>query len=543
MSVLRKLAKAENSADAYEIFETLCENPERTQRLALREILDENAECEFGREHAFADIADADAYRRNVPISVWDDYENYAERMGNGESDILFKGVPTAFISTSGTSGSPKLIPETSKGSLAKNVTDKLRSNFTFGAHPEIPRGKILPLVNASKIGITPAGIPYGTASGLTLKSAPPELLATCAYPLEVLNIEDSDASDYALLRFALASDVRIIIGNNLARMRKLAETAERHADRIIRDIENGTLDLPSEILREISAKIAPAIEPLPERARELRGILDSGRDFKPSEYWPNLKVVCCWLSGSVGSTVAAARGLFSDDTEYLDYGYGASEGKFNIPFSPGRSEGTLSIHAGFYEFLPEDADSAKNPVTLLAHQLEDGKRYRMILTNFAGLYRYDMKDIVQVVGFTGKTPNIVFVSKTGDIGNVAGEKLAGSTIANAARSVASTLDATLVHVEATPNASPPPRYEFRIELATNGVEPPPPAKFAEIMDAELRKDIGYGNKRRDNLLAPPTVEYMPDGWLESIYEAKGAEGSARAQIKLPIVVKERNSA
>ncbi|MCK5845522.1 MAG: GH3 auxin-responsive promoter family protein, partial [Victivallales bacterium] len=344
----------------------------------------------------------------------------------NGKMDLIFKGAPVAFISTSGTSGHPKLIPESENGALAKNVTDKLRRLFSFGAHPDILQGKILPLVNASTIGHTPCGIPFGTASGLTLKSAPPELLATSAYPISTLSIPDDDALDYVLTRFAIENDVRMIIGNNIARMAKLASIAAENAERMIADIKSGTIDIPEGQLGDSELELRNAATPNPDRARELRGILDSGRPFIPSEYWRDLKVVCCWLSGSVGASVRGVEKLFGENVDYLDYGYGASEGKFNIPSQPGESAGTLAIHAGFYEFIPIDSDSTESD-TLLAHQLVDGESYRMIVTNFSGLYRYDMKDIVKVRGFTGKTPNIVFVSKCGDIGNVAGEKLAGS--------------------------------------------------------------------------------------------------------------------
>ncbi|MCK5845497.1 MAG: GH3 auxin-responsive promoter family protein, partial [Victivallales bacterium] len=392
MKILDELSKL-GVKEAYERFERLCDDPEKTQSEFLNELLDRSADTEYGIKHGFAKIADTDSYRNQAPLTSWPDYEHYAERMGDGERDLLFPGSPIAFISTSGTSGKPKLIPESEEGALAKNITDKLRRNFTFGAHPDILQGKILPLVNASAIGETPAGIPCGTASGLTLKSAAPELLATSAYPIEVLSITDEDALDYVLTRFAVSADVRMIIGNNIARMDKLAKLAESEAERIISDIANGTIDMPNSRMNGLKRTVLKKTAPDPKRSRELRGILDSGRPFIPAEYWPNLRVVCCWLSGSVGTSVRGVKNLFSEKTEYLDYGYGASEGKFNIPRIPGKSSGTLAIHAGFYEFLPVDSDPASDAdKTILAHQLREGESYRLIVTNFSGLYRYDMK-------------------------------------------------------------------------------------------------------------------------------------------------------
>ncbi|MCP4295369.1 MAG: GH3 auxin-responsive promoter family protein, partial [Proteobacteria bacterium] len=392
-----------NITEAWDFFTDICKDPEKTQQEVLHSILRNAGGSSFAKKYEFADIADFDDYRSRVPVSEWDDYSDISLEMQNGKSDVLFKGQPSAFIITSGTSGTRKLIPETDLGSKAKSVTDSLRRCFTFGAHPEIMKGKVLPLVNRADLGVTSSGIPFGTASGLTMMSAPAALLKTCAFPPAVLKISDPDSMDYVLMRFALTEDVRMIIGNNIARMEKLANVAKKYAVLLCDDIANGTLNSDLKILSDVREELADYLSPEPERAETLRQILNSEEEFTPRVYWPELKVISCWLSGTVGASVESTKKLFGGGVTYLDYGYGASEGKFNIPHNPGVSAGTLALHAAFYEFVPvsKDTDSCQDDsVTLLAHELKEGGLYRMIITTFSGLYRYDMHDMVRVESF-----------------------------------------------------------------------------------------------------------------------------------------------
>jgi len=520
-------------SEAWQEFEKLCAYPEQLQISLLNYILSENKSTEFGIRHDFATIKDVESFQQKVPLSSWKDYEKYSLLMQEGKEDILFPGKPESFIMTSGTAGKKKLIPESSTGRRLKEITDKLRRNFSFNA--DIMQGKFLPLVNKASLGYTKGGTPYGTASGLILAGSSPKLLQTCSYPPAILKTASNESMDYLLMRFSLVADVRMIIGNNAARMGKLAEFAEINAANLINDIRTGTIDRSYAIELDIIAELQKHLLPDPKRADFLQKIIDNGDSFIPANYWPNLKVICFWLSGSVGSSVQNVKNLFPDNIKYLDYGYGASEGRFNIPHTPGKTSGTLSIHASFYEFIPVDNNDL-NPPVLLAHELEKGKSYRLVITTAAGLYRYEMKDIIKVDGFTGRTPDLVFVSKCGDIGNIMGEKLSGTTICEAAARVAQNTGFGIKHICAVTKARPS-RYIFCLEFINSPGNHKDIKNIANALDDELRKDIGYGNRRRDNLLLEPEIKVMPEGWLDSLYEEKiQATGNTMTQIKLPVI-------
>ncbi|TMN46198.1 GH3 auxin-responsive promoter family protein, partial [Pseudoalteromonas piscicida] len=106
------------------------------------------------------------------------------------------------------------------------------------------------------------------------------------------------------------------------------------------------------------------------------------------------------------------------------DLGYLASEIRGSVPLDLNRGDGVLTIEDNFFEFIRTDEIDNANPKTYLADEIELGSQYYLFFTNKAGLYRYNINDIVQVTGFVGNTPKFVFVQKGKGITNITGEKI-----------------------------------------------------------------------------------------------------------------------
>ena len=85
--------------------------------LTLRRILRRHADSEFGRRHRFAELLrepDLEtAWADALPVADYGSFREDVARMANGEPDILFPGRPRLFVSSSGTTGDPKLFPVT----------------------------------------------------------------------------------------------------------------------------------------------------------------------------------------------------------------------------------------------------------------------------------------------------------------------------------------------------------------------------------------------------------------------------------------------
>ncbi|MDN8705136.1 GH3 auxin-responsive promoter family protein, partial [Staphylococcus aureus] len=56
-------------------------------------------------------------------------------------------------------------------------------------------------------------------------------------------------------------------------------------------------------------------------------------------------------------------------------------------------------------------------------NEVKPGERYRILLTNYSGFYRYDIGDVVEVLGFYEQTPLIVFRYRRGGLLSSTSEK------------------------------------------------------------------------------------------------------------------------
>ena len=340
--------------------------------------------------------------------------------------------------------------------------------------------------------------------------------------------LQDGEAAMYLTMLFALRyDDVIIVTSNNAARFYARVVHAQENAERIIEDMRNGTID-PDLVLTDEERRMAEGyMVPDPERADQLQAILDSGREnFTPRNYWPNLLAARFWLSGSVGVNVPRVRPLLPEGTVLFDMGYGASEARINIPRTPGSGSGTLATFSAFYEFIPVGGDEV-----LTADQLEAGGQYELIVTNYSGLYRYRLNDIIVVRGFDGDTPDIEFLTKSREILNIAQEKVPASGVLECVGRMAGELGFGVRQAQVRENLEAQ-AYDVYIEL--EGRTDVPTAEMSERLDGLLRGSYDlYDRNRMFGSLNGPIVTIMRDGWQESMFAEREAQGAPRSQIKL----------
>ncbi len=100
-------------------------------------------------------------------------------------------------------------------------------------------------------------------------------------------------------------------------------------------------------------------------------------------------------------------------------------------------SASILAIHGIFFNSCRKQRPLAPDAPTLLAHELQVGQHYQLVLTTAAGLYRYCLGDLVEVNGFLGQAPQVTFLRKVGegDAVNLVGEKLDARQVAQAVES------------------------------------------------------------------------------------------------------------
>lgn len=519
-----------SDADFISRSETLFHKADSIQELLLKQILFYAKDSQFGKEHGFKDIKNIEDFRRNVPIISWGDIMPYVEQAANGKADMLFPGLPTYFSVTSGTTGKEKLIPDNDLSACARNLVLRYRLAQIRKYVPNMMSGKLFPLSNNPSSSTTPAGIPCGTASGLTIGKA--GLDKMLAFPVSILSITDALSRDYIMMRMAIEKeDVMFVVGNNAVRMINLLDLAIEYKEDIISDIERGGIKEDLILDADVRCNLEKTLSPNPQRAAYLRKLVAEGKAFTPASYWKEMKMAMFWLSSSVGRNVDEIRPYFQSSVMFMDAGYGSSEAKLNIPMVPEEKSGALSIATSFYEFIPTEGGEP-----LLAHQLEDGHEYELVVTTWAGLYRYNMKDIIRVDGFVGNTPKIEFVRKSGELLNISGEKLPAISVDNTIRKLLSEkgFDVRQTQIYQDMNNR---RYLCYVEVKEGafGVDDKLQKTFNDKMMEFTLYELFFGQK----LLNPAVLVPMKSGWQEALYAKKQKPGVTKSQIKIPLLINE----
>jgi hypothetical protein len=139
--------------------------------------------------------------------------------------------------------------------------------------------------------------------------------------------------------------------------------------------------------------------------------------------WWPKLQVVSCWgEQAAEPGWRALVRRL--PDVLVQPKGLLATECVVTIPW---RGEQPLAVTSHFFEFLDEHGE------VRLAHQLERGRRYEVVVSNGGGLWRYRLGDVVECTGHVGNTPSLRFVGRA-RVSDLRGEKLSEPFVADVLR-------------------------------------------------------------------------------------------------------------
>lgn len=498
---------------AWRSFDRATRDPDAVQHRLLQRILNANADTTFGREHGFSSISSFEEYRDAVQIGDFEAVRPWVDGIMAGEGSVLTRDDPYLFAMTSGTAGQPKLIPVTSATSKFVSALSRLWLYRSTVDHPGVLDRKALIIVSPAIEGYTDSGIPYGSASGYIYRNAAWMIRRRYAVPYPVFGVKDYEAKYYTIMRFAIEQQLSLIGSPNPSTILRLVDTANTHAERLIRDIHDGTISGDAEIDPELRADLSSRLRPNVARAAELSTILEREGALRPRDYWPRMALVACWKGGSVGTTVDRLRPWFPDGMAFRDPGFLASEANFTLPIEDEGSRGILAITGNVYEFIPEDEIDSPNPRVLTAGQLEDGGSYYVIVTTQSGLYRYDINDVIRVNGFHNRTPKIEFLRKGRDMLSLEGEKLHVGQLIEAMREAQAATGVAVEYFRALghPAAN---RYSLQLELQDDAASEEDVIRLGRAIDEGLsRLNIEYEQKRGSGRLHPPLLQIMAEGW------------------------------
>ena len=420
---------AKKGKKAYEDMKEQSLDPRKANEELLLRILNDNKDTEYGRKYGFASIKSIEEYRKKVPLSDYDNYHPYIQRMIKNQEENLITVYPILhYAETSGSIGVQKQIPVTvnamkiyEKYSIGRT---KYMAELYYKEHPErkLAHGKGLNMVEAERTTLK-NGVPVGSVTGSVARRYRkifPFFLSSpdpVHFPIGGMNM------NYMKARFALEEpNLSFLLSAFMANFVDMLNYVKKNWEMIVSDIENGTID-PSvceDYSREAMMKY---VKKNPKRAAQLRKIFEEGFDTPIiPRIWPKMSWACAIGNGTFAPYCEKFRKYAGEDIPIDYFVFAASEGMFAVCIKMNEPSFLLLPDSCFFEFRLADANDDDNN-TLTIDQLEEGKEYEVIITNQGGFYRYKIRDVVRVLGFFNKTPLVTFAYRKGQLISAAGEK------------------------------------------------------------------------------------------------------------------------
>jgi len=398
----------------------------------LRQILTTSKDTVYGKEHHFEEILKAATpdelfrlYQKYVPINDYEDLRPYIERHKNGEADILFPGKPKMYGTTSGTTKEPKWIPVTDE--YYQTVYKKMNQMWFYSMIMNKPKtfyGPTVIIVGKAIEGAAPDGTVFGSVSGVMARDIPDFMKAVYTAPGEVSHITDYKARYYAIMRMAIERNCTLIVTANPSTLVEMQTNANEFFDDYCDDVEHGTLSNKFPIPDDIRAAFREFLKPNPKRAAWLRALKKQHGTVLPKHYWPDMQVVNTWFCGNTRIYYEKIKDSFPPKCVFHEFSYLSTEVKSGLVLKSNCPDTVLFAHKNYFEFIHESDIDNPNPKIYQAHEVKQGQRYCMLVTTSAGLYRYNMNDLLEITGFHHEFPLIRFIQKINGTISLTGEKL-----------------------------------------------------------------------------------------------------------------------
>jgi hypothetical protein len=476
------------------------------QEAWLRECLQRNRNSNYGRSYGFDRIRSADEFRDRVPLVSYEDLTPWIERIANGEASVLFEGLPGAFETTGGSAGGSKLIPY-SEASL---------KDFRVAIMPWIADAVEIHgfAIGCAYWGISPAtrqpqktpgGIPVGLSDGAYLgKDVLSAFVELSAVPYWVGRIQSVHVWQLATLYWLLRRiDLELISVWSPTFFLILLDALPQCFAKLNELLENGGMLSEEELQPDAAA---------------LRRLGMYMRNKETRTLWPNLKLISCWADASSKPFFDDLRGRFPY-AAFQGKGLLATEGVVTVPNRNGRP--VLAADSGFYEFLDETGCS------WLAHDLQNGERYEVVMTTSGGLYRYRMGDSVVCEGFTEDLPVLRFLGRNSLVSDILGEKLTEEFVASCLTNIPG-------FRMLVPSVSTKPKYVLVVDERTQIKT----KSLAGLVEEFLSRNPQYAYARRMGQLDRLSV-YLASNPLEAYIKRAVENEALMGDVKVPAIRRE----
>lgn len=469
-------------------------NPLKAQNKVLSKIIKRNKNTIYGNKYNFNKIKSISEFQKNVPIITYPDIKRYVDFMRNGKRNVLVRDKVIYFATSSGTTSDPKFIPITKtrmdfhRGEILLWLKHILKNKMN------VLRGKTLYFAGGDLNGYTEAKIPYGNISGYLVKNSSKFVKRKLVVNSDILNIQDFDTK---MKKIAILSLLE----------KNISQIAFASAVQAILFFDF-LLEHKKELINEVKKK-----------SKKRGRFLEELKVFNPASIWPGLWLINCIKSGSNEIYLEVVKEKFGKkDIIIRDPGILASEGRISLGITNIDRAGVLTINESFFEFQEKIGDEFSSEI-LTVEKLKKNHEYKVIMTTPEGLYRYDIEDVVKVVGFMEKIPLVSFVSRNRFL-NVTEEHAPEGEIIRGVDAALKKMKVKLRSFTVIPyiKKDKKPRYEILIELLEKQTDIVLKKLLAEIDKNWQKNMLTYAETRNEfGRMDPPILSIVKVGSYDKI--------------------------
>jgi len=462
--------------------DTASQQFELYQEILLGKIISQNLSTRYLKNFG---IRNVESFRQNCDAVHYDDIEPQILKIKNEHVNELCSEKIIAFSKSSGTTSRSKLLPMT-KYSLKANFTaGKNMLSYYLSSNPSsnIIHGKNFSLTGSYHME---NGYVIGDVSALFTYFLKPWYKPFRTPSKEIATIADWDEKLRIMTPILSNEDIRWIAGVP-SWMSVVIDNIENYTQRPIHKVWKNL-----EVYFYGGVNIAPL------------------ENYFTEKFNPNLQL---WQT------------------------YNASEGFFGLQSeNQNRQMILLQDTSNYYEFIDLSEIDNSHPTILNSREIEIGKIYELVITNFSGLYRYRMGDLIEVSSSSPFKFNII--GRTKNYINVFGEELMVSNTEWAISRLSSELDLSIQDYTIAPIVMGNKGYHHWLIEFKNS--PSDLTHFKLKLDEKLREiNSDYDTKRYNNLILQNLeIDTLPSGsfnqWLE-INKRKNV------QAKIPKLWKDRS--
>ena len=511
----------------------------KMQETCVKRLMRKNKTTVYGKLHNFKDVKSIEDYQKIVPLSVYDDYDDYVWRMANGEKGLITNMYVRRFTESSGSTGKQKLVP---LSYWAEWVCQCFSFSAPIGCAVKYfgRKGRPLPPQNGlltAEIGCRKVkGGTISCLSSIPLLNVKPIITLFTTSPREVL-FPDPDSNmdmNYLKLRYALPNKKISYLGTIfITTLESMFFYMEENWEMLCDDIEKGIINDSIKMPEDLRQKFNKKLKPNPKRANELREEFKKGFDSSPiiPRIWPRVGWMYGMGTGSLSFYAKKLRRYIGEDLPMHYLGYTATEAFMAVPIELNSYDYVILPQNGFYEFRPIDQEGYDNLLTI--KDLEVGKEYEIILTNMSGFYRYRIMDVIKVTGYYNQSPMITFQYRLNQIANISGEKVSSlafdEMVANLSEATGDLYIGYSIYAD---RSTSPGHYKLFLELSEDISE-----EKKATYNQQFEKYLCQGNVSVEPLiksgaLGHPEVKFLKKGTYDEYREVLRSRGANLNQVK-----------